>query len=234
MDEQAQQLHQVQQLRMEVVHGAQALIEGGVLSGTKHGNWSVRIPGTDRILLTGSSLAGMKPEDLAVLTLDGEVVEGGLSSTSAEITRMHICVYLERPDVISVVHTHSPYSTAFAVANRPLECYAEILARAGSVEPIPLAKYGPRGSEESVNNIIQAMKESPRQNAVLLGNHGLLAFGPTVAAARHMVFAMEETAYAAILASSIGTPVPIPPQMALASQERRAAFEAAGTVSAQS
>jgi L-ribulose-5-phosphate 4-epimerase len=220
------------ELRLEIVRGAKALVDAGVLSGTQHGNWSVRIPGTDRILLTPSSLGGMKPEDLAVLTLDGEVVEGGLSATSAEIVRMHTAVYLERPDVGSVVHTHSPYSSAFAVANRPLECYAEILARMGSADPVPVARYGPRGSDESVANIVEAMRQAPSQNAVLLGNHGILAFGPDVPTARQMVFALEETAQLAILASSIGSPQAIPPQMVMAAQQRRVTFEAAGTVTA--
>ncbi len=221
-------------LRMEIVRGAQALVDAGVLSGTQHGNWSVRVPGTDRILLTGSSLGGVRPEDLAVLTLDGEVVHGGLSASSAEIIRMHTAVYLERSDVGSVVHTHSPYSSAFAVANRPLECYAEILARMGSADPIPVAAYGPRGSDESIGNIVRAMRQAPAQNAVLLGNHGILAFGPDVGTARQMVFALEETAQLAILASAIGTPQAIPPTMVMAAQQRRAAFEATGTVTANS
>jgi len=222
----------VEQLRMDVVRGAQALVEAGVLSGTQHGNWSVRIPGTDHILLTGSSLGGMKPEDLALLTLDGEVLQGGLSASSAEIIRMHTAVYLERSDVGSVVHTHSPYSSAFAVANRPLECYAEILARTGSSDPIPVAPYGPRGSDQSVANIVQAMRAAPTQNAVLLGNHGILAFGIDVAGARQMVFALEETAQLAILASAVGTPRTIPPHMVVAAEQRRVAFEAAGPVTA--
>jgi len=220
-------------LREEVVRGAQGLVEGGVLSASKHGNWSVRIPGTDRILLTGSSLTNLAPADLAVLTLEGEVVEGSLSSTSAEIIRMHTCVYLERPGVGSVVHTHSPFTTAFAVASRPLECFSEALARLGSAEPIPVAKYGPRGSDQAVTNILDALKESPNQQAVLLANHGLLAFGSDVAAAQRMVFALEETAQLAVLASAIGTPRALSAHLAAQTQQRRAEFEQAGTVPAR-
>jgi L-fuculose-phosphate aldolase len=185
-------------------------------------------------LLTGSSLGGVTPDDLAVVTLAGEVVQGGLSASSAEIIRMHTAVYLERPDVGSVVHTHSPYSSAFAVANRPLECYAEILARMGSAESVPVARYAPRGSDESVANIVQAMRDAPTQSAVLLGNHGILAFGPDIGTARQMVFALEETAQLAILASAIGTPQGIPAQMVMAAQQRRVTFEAAGVVTGSS
>src|SRR4051794_38735099 len=138
---------EMQELREMVVQGASALVKAGVLSASQHGNWSIRVPGTDRFLLSGSALAGIRPEDLAILTLDGEVVEGGLSASSAEIIRMHACVYQQRPQTGSVVHTHSPYSTAFAVASRPLECFSEALARLGSTDPVPVAKYGARGSD---------------------------------------------------------------------------------------
>lgn len=222
----------IDQMRAEIAEGARSLIAAGVLSGTLHGNWSVRIPGTDRMLLSGSSLGDLKPESLAVLTLSGEVVEGELSTSSAEIIRMHSVVYQERPEVGSVVHTHSPYSTAFAVANQPLGCYAEILARLGCADPVPVATYGPRGSDQAVENIVDALHRAPNQNAVLLANHGILAFGPDVAAARQMVFALEETAQLAILASAIGTPQLIPAHMVAAAHDRRVAFEAAGTVAA--
>lgn len=223
---------QNRQLRAEIAEGARSLIAAGVLSGTLHGNWSVRLPGTDRMLLSGSSLGDLTPESLAVLTLDGQVVEGELSATSAEIIRMHTAVYLERPDVGSVVHTHSPYSTAFAVANRPLGCYAEILARLGCADPVPVAAYGPRGSDQAVENIVRALQRTPNQNAVLLANHGILAFGANVAAARQMVFALEETAQLAILASAIGTAQLIPAHMVAAAHDRRMTFETTGAVTA--
>jgi L-fuculose-phosphate aldolase len=219
----------IRELRDEVVQGAEALIAAGVLSPSKHGNWSVLIPETDRILLTGSSLVGMAPEDLAIVTLDGEVVEGGLSPSSSEIIHMHTAVYRERPGVRSVVHTHSPYATAFAVANRPLECYAEALARLGSAEPIPVAAYAARGSDAAVRNIVSALQASPGQQAVLLANHGILAFGPDVISAQRTVVAVEETAQLAVLASTIGTPRALSQQEAAQTQERRRAFEEAAT-----
>jgi L-ribulose-5-phosphate 4-epimerase len=202
------------QLRNQITEGARALVSAGVLSGTLHGNWSVRIPGADRMLLTGSSLGDLKPESLAILTLAGEVIEGELSASSAEIIRMHTAVNKERPDVGSVVHTHSPFSTAFAVANRPLDCFAEILARMGCPDQIPVAAYGPRGSDQAVANIVDALHRAPDQHAILLANHGILAFGPDVATARQMVFALEETAQF----------------MVGVAHDRRVAFEAAGTV----
>jgi L-fuculose-phosphate aldolase len=219
-------------LREQIVRGATALIDARILSASGHGNWSARIPGTDRILRTGASLGGLRPEHLAVLSLDGEVIDGGLQASTSEIIRMHTWVYRERPEVGSVVHTHSPWSTAFAVAGREMECYSEALARLGTVEPVPLAGYAPRGSDQAVTNIVDALRRSPKQRAVLLENHGILAFGPDVASAQHMVFALEETAQAAILASAIGGPKVIGREMALAAEQRRVQFEAVGQVSA--
>src|SRR5205807_8796291 len=131
------------------------LTQAGVLSASGHGNWSARIPGTDRIVMTGSSLGGLRPEEMAILSLDGEIVEGGLVSSTAEIIRMHTQIYRERPEVGSVVHTHSPWATAFAVAGRPLECFSEALARLGTVEPVPVAGYAPRGSDQAITNIVE-------------------------------------------------------------------------------
>jgi len=221
---------ELQELREAVVQGADALVRAGVLSASQHGNWSIRIPGTDRFLLSGSALAGIRPEDLAVLGLDGEVVDGGLSASSAEIIKMHACVYLERPGVGSVVHTHSPYSTAFAVASRDLECFSEALARTGTTEPVPVAKYGPRGSDQAITNIVEALQRSPNQQAVLLENHGILCFGPDVTTAQRMVFALEETAQLAILASAIGTPRALTAEMGQQTQQRAREFAARGTV----
>jgi len=100
----------------------------------------------------------------------------------------------------------------------------------GCPDQIPVAAYGPRGSDQAVANIVDALHRAPDQHAILLANHGILAFGPDVATARQMVFALEETAQLAILASSIGTPQPIPAHMVGVAHDRRVAFEAAGTV----
>jgi L-ribulose-5-phosphate 4-epimerase len=222
-----------EEFRQAIVRASNDLASAGVLSASRHGNWSVRIPGTDTMLLTGSSLSSLDPTQMALLSLDGEILEGSLAPVAAEIVQMHACVYRERPEVGSVVHTHSPFTTAFAVAGRPLEAFAEALVRnSGSTEPVPVAPYAPRGSDEAVANIVTALKSSPHQRAVLLGNHGLLAFGADVAGARGMVFATEEAAYAAILASAIGTPQVIPAHLAVQADQRRREFDAAGPMRA--
>src|SRR4029450_4267964 len=141
-------------LRQAVVDGASFLVRVGAISMSHHGNFSVRVPNTDTILLTAtSSFDNLKPENLALLDLDGKLVEGEINPTNAEIVHMHAIVYKERPETGAVVHHHSPYATSFALASKSLGCSYEALVRQDMTDGVPLAKYGPRGSVESVTNI---------------------------------------------------------------------------------
>jgi L-fuculose-phosphate aldolase len=222
---------QIDAARQEIADAAQALVAAGVLSPSEHGNMSARIPGTDLILLTGvSSLAHVTPEGLAVLHLDGRVHSGEVHPASAEIIHMHTDVYLKRPDVGGIIHTHSPYSTRFAIANTPLDLVSEALVRFGVVEAIPVAAYAPRGSKESVSNIIDAI--GPKTRAVLLQNHGLLAFAETVTMAKQLILVMEEAAQAALNASAIGGATVIPASMLHVTRQRAHDFAARGNLAA--
>jgi L-fuculose-phosphate aldolase len=194
-----------------------------------HGNFSVRVPGTDTILLTAtSSFDSLKPESLALLDLDGKLVEGEINPTNAEIVHMHAIVYKERPDTGAVVHTHSTYATSFALASKPLGCSYEALVRQDMSDGVPLAKYGPRGSFESVDHIASALRGSRNTKAVLLENHGVLAFGPDPATAARANLIVEEAAQMAILAEVLGGAKPIPPELLKATVDRREDFARAG------
>ena len=172
------------ELRHAVIDSANFLVRTGAISMSHHGNFSVRVPDTDTILLTAtSSFDNLKPENLALLDLDGKLLEGEINPTNAEIVHMHAIVYRIRPETGAVVHTHSTYATSFALASRPLGCSYEALVRQDMTDGIPLAKYGPRGSAESVSNIADALETTKSTKAVLLENHGVLAFGADPAAA---------------------------------------------------
>jgi len=138
---------------------------------------------------------------------------------------MHTAVYERRPETGCVSHTHSPCATAFAVAGRPSLCWSEAAARFGMEEGVPVAAYGPRGSQESVNNIRGVI--TPRSKAVLLANHGILAFHESSADAVRVCTALEETAQLALYASALGGPQLIPPEMLAYTQQRVAEFAAA-------
>jgi hypothetical protein len=117
----------------------------------------------DTILLTAtSSFDSLNAENLALLDLNGRLLEGEISPTNAEIVHMYAVVYKQRPETSAVVHTHSTYAT---------------LVRADMTDGVPLAHYGPRGSAASVDNIAAALSSAANTKAVLLENHGVLVFG---------------------------------------------------------
>ena len=217
-------------LRQAVIDSASFLVRIGAISMSHHGNFSVRVPNTETILLTAtSSFDNLKLENLALLDLDGRLIEGEMNPTNAEIVHMHAIVYKERPETGAVVHTHSTYATSFALASRALGCSYEALVRQDMTDGIPLAKYGPRGSPESVANIASALSGAKNTKAVLLENHGVLAFGADPATAARANLIVEEAAQMAIFAEVLGGAKPISPEMLKATVGRRDEFSRAGT-----
>jgi L-fuculose-phosphate aldolase len=177
------------------------------------------------MLITGvSSLFGQTPDTLAVLDLDGKVLEGTLASTSAEIVSMHAVVYKQRSDVSAVIHTHSPMVSTYAMAHQPMPIHYEGLLRQGVSDDIPVAAWGPRGSRESVSNIEDALRAHPDASAVLLANHGLLAFGRDSGRAAHLIISLEEAAEMMLLAERLGGSKPFPPGALQQVRDRMRAF----------
>jgi L-ribulose-5-phosphate 4-epimerase len=216
-------------LRQAVIDSANFLVRIGAISMSHHGNFSVRVPNTDTILLTAtSSFDNLKPENLALLDLDGRLIEGEINPTNAEIVHMHAIVYKERPATGAVVHTHSTYATSFALASRALGCSYEALVRQDMTDGVPLAKYGPRGSGESVANIADALRTAKNTKAVLLENHGVLAFGSDPGTAARANLIVEEAAQMAIFAEVLGGAKPIPAELLKATVGRRDDFARAG------
>lgn len=198
--------------RAAMVAAAQRLAQSGVLSHSGHGNMSVRLPGDARMLITSVSHLGHLTADLlGVASFNGETLEGTIDPGTREIIAMHAGVYRERPDVHAVIHTHSPQATSFALAHVPLPVVYEAFLRFGIVEDIPVTRWAPRGSADSVGFIVEQLKAHPGIPAVLLGNHGLLAFGTTPAAAAQVIIIMEEAAAMTLAARSLGGAQPFPP-----------------------
>ena len=215
--------------RKEVVEASQQLVRSGIMTKTLHGNLSLRLPDEDAFLLTaGGSLADMQPENVALFRLDGSLIEGTVMPVGAEIIRMHAIVYRLRPEFRGVVHTHSPFATGFAVAGQAIAPAYEAMVRNGLTEGVPVARYGPRGSEESVNNIAEVLKAHQGIRALLLENHGVLAFAESVAGAVRVNMTVEESAEIMLYAQQLGGAKPLPAQMIEATNRRAAAFAATG------
>ena len=197
--------------REELALAVDRLFQSGVMSHSGHGNMSARVPEEERMLLIGTGSGGqVKPEQIAVVTFDGELVEGKIDPATREIVGMHACVYRARKTVNSVIHTHSPHVTSFALAYQPLPCVYEAFLRFGITEDIPVAQWAPRGSRESITNIVEQIEKHPTVPAVLLGNHGLLAFSSSPLATAQLIIIMEESAKLTLDARTIGGERPFP------------------------
>lgn len=204
---------------------ALTLVGADVLSPSRHGNLSVRVPDTDTVVLASESLHLLTAEQVLSLDLNGSVLSGKLTPVTAEILPMHTEVYKHRSDIGAVIHVHSPYATTFAVASKPIPCVSESLARWGVVDPVPVAAYGPRGSREAVQNILHVV--GPDTQAVLLENHGILVMSRDLQTATRIVLALEEAAFLALHAQALGGPTIISPEMAQKAQSHKSHFEAA-------
>ncbi len=215
----------------QVVDVAQRVVASGAISANGHGNVSLRVPGADEMYFTaGPSLRNHPASAVVQLGLDGTLREGELPPIQGAVVAMHTAMYADNPDVGCVLHTHSPYATAFAAAHRPIGCWVEALAMFGLPDGVPIAAYGPRGSDQAVANIRAAV--SPGVPAVLLANHGVLVFHRTPDLAIMVGGIVEEAAQAGIRAAGIGGPVEVPEELRAAALQRAMTFEAKGTVRA--
>ena len=215
----------------QVVDIAQRVVASGAISANGHGNVSVRVPGAQEMYFTaGPSLRNHPVSAVARVGLDGTLLEGELPPIQGAVVAMHTAMYADHRDVGCVLHTHSPFATAYAVARRPIGCWVEALAMFGLAAGVPVAGYGPRGSAEAVANIRAAV--IPGVPAVLLANHGVLVFHRTPELAILVGGVVEEAAQAGINASALGGPVEISPDLRAAALQRAMTYDGQGTVRA--
>jgi L-fuculose-phosphate aldolase len=215
----------------KVIDVARRVVSSGAISANGHGNVSLRAPGAEEIYFTaGPSLRGHGASDVVRLGMDGTLLEGALPPIQGAVVAMHLAMYHDHPDVGCVLHTHSPYATAYAVAHRPIGCWVEALAMFGLASGVPLADYGPRGSDRAVANIRAAV--IPGVPAVLLANHGVLVFHRTPELAITVGGVVEEAAQAGINAAGIGGPVEVAQELRAAALQRAMTFDSQGIVRA--
>jgi L-ribulose-5-phosphate 4-epimerase len=215
----------------QVVDIAQRVVASGAISANGHGNVSIRVPGAEEMYFTaGPSLRDHPVSAVVRVGLDGTLLEGDLPPIQGAVVAMHTAMYADHPDVGCVLHTHSPYATAYAVARRPIGCWVEALAMFGLAPGVPVAGYGPRGSDEAIANIRAAV--TPGVPAVLLANHGVLVFHRTPELAILVGGVVEEAAQAGINAGGLGGPAEIPANLRAAALQRAMAFDSQGTVHA--
>ena len=187
----------VEPMREQVAAAARRLAAEGLLIGTA-GNVSLR--DGDRVAITGTGvvLGGCTADDVTVVSLAGEVLEGALVPSSE--LGLHLGVY-DGTDAAAVVHTHAPYSTAVAcvLVELPVLHYQQLLL-GGAIRVAPYQTYG---TPELAASALTALEG---RQAALLGNHGSVAIGSSLDRAVEHALLLEWLAALHHRASALGTP----------------------------
>lgn len=186
-----------QTARREIVRIGRLMYERGYVVSTD-GNISVRLD-DDRIVATPTmaSKGRMTEESLAITDLDGNSEDDRRASSELA---MHLLIYRERPDVRAVCHAHPPHGTAFAVAGLAIDepILSEVILTLGCV---PLAEYGTPSTAELTEVMRPLVKH---HNALLMANHGAVAYGGDLWQAFDRLETLEHTAKIAILSRMLG------------------------------
>jgi len=197
----------VEELRQEV-HYANIMLPRCGLVTMHSGNASGFDPASGRIFIkpSGYDYDRLQPEDLVEIALDGAVV-GQRLKPSVDLPH-HLYIYRRRPDIRGIIHTHSNYATSFAALGRPISvCLTAIADEFGG--DIPLVPYVDNEGDHIGEAIVAAMGHSP---AVLLGQHGVFAFGDSPRAALKAAVMVEDVARTVHLAMLLGEPKRLPPK----------------------
>ncbi len=183
--------------QQQIQEAGKALLDWGTLSTGGKGayNAGIRIPGEDKFVLGAFGNVG-------VVGLDGTILEGELDRGLKEVIGVYTALFSERPDINAVLHTHSPYLTAHAIAHKPFRIQYWSLAKRAGVDEIPLSDWAPRYSPDP---IIKSIRANPAAPAVLLRNRGLFAWGKnTLLYLANLLNGLEEGAEIAVYSTLLG------------------------------
>lgn len=153
--------------RYDIVRYGLKMLRSGLTRGAG-GNLSRRLGDMFAVTPSGVGYESMTPEQVMVLRLDGEVIEGEAAPSSEWF--LHAALYADRPGFGAVVHTHAPFTATVACMRREIPAVHYLVGFVG--KKVPLAAYATFGTPELAENVVKAMRGF---NAVLMANHGLAA-----------------------------------------------------------
>jgi L-fuculose-phosphate aldolase len=187
------------ELRKEIIAACRAMNSLGINQGTS-GNISARYRDVMLITPSGVPYEDLQPADIATMTLTGEYGswKGPLDPSSE--WRFHLDIMRSRPEVGSVVHTHSTYATTLAICGKEIPAIHYMVAAAGGPN-IRVAPYATYGTEELSDLALKAMEG---RTCCLLRNHGVIATGASVKRALWLAVEIETLARQYYLSLAIG------------------------------
>lgn len=192
--------------RKQIIKTGMYLLDKGLVTGT-WGNISVRISDSlFAITPSGRNYRTLQPEDVVIVNLSGDIIEGSLTPSSE--LPLHLAVYAARSDIYGIVHTHSVFASACAVSRRSIPPIIEDLVQLAGGE-IAVAPYAPPGTPELAEYAVQALAD---KFAVLLANHGVMASGKTLNEALLVAELVEKAAQIYCWANMLGGAVPLSDQ----------------------
>lgn len=205
----------LEELRNQVWRANIALPANHLVTWTS-GNVSGRDPTTGLVVIKPSGVLfdELTPENMAVVDLEGNVVEATLGPSTD--TAAHLSIYKHRSDVNGIVHTHSNYATAFAAVGKSIPvCLTAIADEFGTT--IPCAGYVRIGDQEIGEEIARQIGKSV---AILMKQHGVFTIGTTVQKALKAAVMVEDVAKTVWLAMQVGQVDELPAEEIAANYDR--------------
>ncbi len=193
------------------------------------GNFSVKLNENHYLTTaTGVSKGFMTPNMIIKVDAQGQPISKNSKYRPSSEIKMHLEVYRERPDIKSVIHSHPPYATSFAVAGIALDqcVLPEAIITIGSV---PIAKYGLPSTDEIPEAIRPHIKET---DAILLENHGALTLGTDLMSAYFRMETLEHTAKIVFLSRQLEAVNTLPQDEVDRLMDLRTKFNLPGKVAA--
>jgi L-ribulose-5-phosphate 4-epimerase len=195
----------LENLKKEVYKAHLNLWENRLVMWTS-GNVSARDPKTNHVVIkpSGVTYSELSPDNLVVVDLNGKIIEGQLKPSVDMAT--HLYIYKHMPNVMSVIHTHSTYASAFAAIGKPIPVCLTAMADFFGCD-IPIGELVLIGGEEIGKEIVSKIGDS---KAIIMKNHGPFTVGGNVNEALQAAIFLEECAKTLIMAKILGEPQSIP------------------------
>ena len=190
----------IEEMRKEEFDLTKQSYKEQLMAGTS-GNLSMYDPESKIMVITPTSIPYeiILPEDMVAMRVDGTIIDGHYAPSSE--WRLHAEIYKAFPDAGAVVHTHSPYATAFAVTHEPIPVILiEMVPFLGG--DVPVAEFGVPGTDAVGLNSVEAMKNG--RWACLMANHGVVAFGKDLKEAHIRAVYVEDAAKICYYAKTMG------------------------------